>query len=81
MDRKRIEEKLRQAVEVNQAVMASMGEGLYTLDGRGLVAYVNPAAERLLGWRHDELFGRKMHDTFITNTATARPFPPRTALD
>jgi PAS domain S-box-containing protein len=56
------EEQLRHSLDFNLSVMANMGEGLYTLDGQGLVAYVNPAAERLLGWSSTELFGRKMHD-------------------
>src|SRR3990172_1153003 len=55
-------EQARQTLEFNQAVMANMGEGLYALDTRGLVTYINPAAERLFGWSSAELLGRKMHD-------------------
>jgi PAS domain S-box-containing protein len=72
---KRIEEELRLAVEVNQAVMSSMAEGLYTLDRNGGVVYMNPAAERLLGWRRDEILGRKMHDVIHYKHRDGRPFP------
>jgi PAS domain S-box-containing protein len=45
----------------DHAVMTNMNEGLYTVDGHGLVTFMNPAAERLFGWTLDELRGRKMH--------------------
>ena len=54
--------ELLEASKFNQAVMASMSEGLYTIDAQGLVTYINPAAERLFGWSSAELLGRKMHD-------------------
>jgi len=74
-DHRRMEEKLRQSMEFNQAVMANMGEGLYALDGRGLVAYVNPAAERLFGWKSDELLGRRMHEITHYQHQDGTPFP------
>ena len=51
------EEQLRLALQFNQAVIANMGEGLYVLDTRGLVTYINPIAERLFGWSSAELAG------------------------
>jgi PAS domain S-box-containing protein len=69
------EKQLRQALEFNQAVMASMGEGLYSLDAQGLVTFVNPAAERLLGWPSGELLGRKMHDIIHYRHPDGRQFP------
>ena len=56
------EARTRRALEFNQAIMANMSEGLYTLDGLGLLTYINPAAERLFGWASAELIGCKMHD-------------------
>ena len=49
-----------------RAVADSMGQGLYVLDARGLVTYMNERAERLLGWSQEALLGRVMHD--ITHT-------------
>jgi PAS domain S-box-containing protein len=63
------EERLRALLEFNQAVMANMGEGLYTVDTNGIVTSVNPAAERLFGWTSAELLGKRMHDV----THYARP--------
>jgi PAS domain S-box-containing protein len=56
------EAQLRHSLELNQSIMANMAEGLYTVNTRGLVTYMNPAAERLFGWSSAELLGRKMHD-------------------
>lgn len=67
--------ELRRALEFNQAAMANMGEGLYTVDIQGLVTYINPAAERLFGWSSAELLGRKMHDMTHYQHPDGRPFP------
>ena len=69
------DEQVRHTLEFNQAVMANMGEGLYTLDSRGLVTYMNPAAERLFGWSSAELLGRKMHDMIHYQHPDGKPFP------
>ncbi|MBI4525411.1 MAG: PAS domain S-box protein [Deltaproteobacteria bacterium] len=69
------EQQVRHALEFNQAVMANMAEGFYTLDSRGLVTYMNPAAERLFGWRSAELLGRKMHDMTHYQHPDGSPFP------
>ena len=69
------EEQIRHTLEFNQAVMANMGEGLYALDTRGLVTYINPAAERLFGWLSAELLGRKMHDVTHYQHPDGTPFP------
>ena len=69
------EEQVRHTLEFNQAVMANMGEGLYALDTRGLVTYINPAAERLFGWLSAELLGRKMHDVTHYQHLDGTPFP------
>jgi PAS domain S-box-containing protein len=81
-ERKRAEEALRQSeaesrrlLDYHQAVMANMGEGLYTTDTQGLVTYMNPAAENLLGWKSAELLGRRMHDVTHYQHPDGRPFP------
>jgi diguanylate cyclase (GGDEF)-like protein/PAS domain S-box-containing protein len=49
-----------------EAVADCMGEGLFTLDVDGLLTYLNPAAEALLGWTRNELRGRVMHEVIHT---------------
>jgi PAS domain S-box-containing protein len=81
-ERKRAEEALRKSeaesrrlLDYQQAVMANMGEGLYTTDTQGLVTYMNPAAESLFGWKSAELLGRRMHDVTHYQHPDGRPFP------
>ena len=69
------EERLRQRVAVDEAIMANMGEGLYTVDTDGLVTYVNPAAERLFGFSSAELMGHKMHEMTHYQHPDGTPFP------
>lgn len=56
------ETRLQRAFEFDQAVMASMSEGLYTIDREGLLTSMNPAAEALFGWRFAELKGQNLHN-------------------
>ena len=50
------------------AVLASMAEGLYQLDTEGRLVYLNPAGERLLGYRLEEIRGKNMHDVVHSHT-------------
>jgi two-component system, chemotaxis family, CheB/CheR fusion protein len=74
-ERKRTEDVLRRAAEFDEAVMTNMGEGLYTVDAQGLVTTLNPAAEKMLGWKLEELRGRKMHDMTHYKHPDGRPYP------
>jgi diguanylate cyclase (GGDEF)-like protein/PAS domain S-box-containing protein len=39
-----------------------IGEGIYVLDGQGRLTFMNPEAQRLLGWTEAELLGREVHE-------------------
>ena len=69
------ENELRQRSIIDEAVMANMGEGLYTLDINAAVTYVNPTAERILGFTSAELIGRKVHDILHYQHPDGTPFP------
>lgn len=45
----------------NQLLLNAAGEGIYGVDSQGLTTFVNPAAERMLGYSAAELAGRNMH--------------------
>jgi PAS domain S-box-containing protein len=49
-------------LEHARAIFDSLGEGLYAVNCRGEVTFVNRAAERMLDYRQHELLGRNMHD-------------------
>jgi PAS domain S-box-containing protein len=63
-----MENDLRGARDYLQAVTASMAEGLLTLDAGGRLAYMNDAADELLGWREEGLTGE-----LLSSLANHRP--------
>ena len=42
-------------------LLNAVGEGIYGFDLSGNAVFVNPAAERMTGWKADELLGKKIH--------------------
>jgi PAS domain S-box-containing protein len=44
-----------------ELILKSAGEGIYGLDQNGFTTFVNPAAERMLGWKAEELLGKPQH--------------------
>ncbi len=51
----------KEAEHFLSAVMDTMVEGLYTLDGEGRLTFMNSAASKILGWTEEELRGKDMH--------------------
>ena len=45
----------------NQLILRAAGEGIYGVNAEGKTTFVNPAAERMLGWAAEELVGHDMH--------------------
>ncbi len=56
------EEQLRYRPDFISALTDSLGEGVYALDREGRVTFMNPAAERMLGWKFSELCGQHVHE-------------------
>jgi PAS domain S-box-containing protein len=63
-------EKLRRSSETRiaaerdklRAVIGSVGDGLCAFDQNGELLFINPAGERLLGWKESELIGQSVLD-------------------
>jgi len=64
-----------EAEHFRSTMMDTMVEGLYALDDEGRVAFMNSAAERILGWTEDELRGKSMHDIVHFQHADGSPHP------
>ncbi|CAA9266859.1 MAG: hypothetical protein AVDCRST_MAG93-2448, partial [uncultured Chloroflexia bacterium] len=60
--RDRAERQLRQQLQYTKAITSSLRSGLYVVDRRGHLTYMNPAAESALGWSEAELMGTDMHE-------------------
>ncbi|HET8672570.1 MAG TPA: GAF domain-containing protein [Thermoleophilaceae bacterium] len=77
---------MKQGVSDVVSVFDAFGLGIYCADLDGRFTYVNPAAQRLLGWSADELLGRVVHDTIHHSHPDGSPFarkdcPLHQALD
>lgn len=64
-----------EAEHFRSTMMDTMVEGLYALDDEGRVAFMNSAAERILGWTEDELRGKSMHKIIHFQHADGSPHP------
>ena len=51
-------DRLCEQLAFTRAITGSLGEGVYALDANERITFVNPAAERLLGWTQAELLGK-----------------------
>ncbi|MDA3904229.1 MAG: EAL domain-containing protein [Desulfuromusa sp.] len=58
LEQKRKEQKLLKTIS------SSMGEGVYAIDIRGDITYINPAMEKMLGYPAGELLRQNAHDIF-----------------
>ena len=63
-DRKRAEAQTLEQKERAQVTLASIADAVITVDTSGGVEYMNPVAERLTGWRHDEAQGATLPSVF-----------------
>ena len=68
------EERQRLATNIRQLLDAS-GEGVYGLDARGVVTFVNRRGSEMLGYEPEELIGRVMHEVthYSRRDGTAYP--------
>ena len=61
--------------EFSRILTNNLGEGVYALDRQGRVTFMNPAAERLVGWTEAELRGKNMHEAVHYQHADGSPYP------
>jgi PAS domain S-box-containing protein len=54
-------EQLSRQLGFTSAITRSLGEGVYAIDQDGRLTFMNPAAERMLGWKEHELLGKPAH--------------------
>ena len=57
----RSERVFRNIERENQLILRAAGEGIYGVNADGITTFINPAAERMLGWKAEDLVGRDMH--------------------
>lgn len=63
-ERKQAEAELRESEAKLREITSELGDGIYVLDRAGNLTFMNRAAERMLGWREEELLGKNAHEAF-----------------
>lgn len=71
----RFEAVFRELERGNQLILQAAGEGIYGVDAKGCLTFLNPAAERMLGWKQNELIGRNGHSLLHHSYANGDPYP------
>ena len=61
----------------NRLLLEAAGEGIYGVDAEGITTFLNPAAERLLGWPAEELIGHAMHYVIHSRHEDGSPYPAK----
>ncbi len=82
-DRKRFEKALGEERERLSVTLRAMTEGVITTDERGVVQYVNEAAEMLTGWVEGAAIGRRLGEVCVLRHERTRgdvPVPFDTAM-
>jgi PAS domain S-box-containing protein len=77
-DRFALEAELSQLADANTmlAAVAAVADALYVVDAEGNIAFLNPAAVRILGYEDKgQLLGRPSHDTIHYVRPDGTPFP------
>lgn len=70
-------DQLEHQLTFSRAIAGSLAEGVCAIDGVGKITFVNPAAERLLGWQDADLRTRDAHTTLYgPNAATSHEASP-----
>jgi len=61
--------KLREREEWLSALLKSIGDGVIATDKSGRITFMNPLAEKLTGWRHEEALRKSLAEIFTTQEA------------
>ncbi len=68
-------QELNESKFQTEVLLHSMGEGVFGLKRNNTIALVNPAGERMVGLKQDQLVGRPIEDLFTLTKADGTPYP------
>jgi PAS domain S-box-containing protein len=67
--------ELHRLARQNELFLTSVGDGIYGVDSRGCITFINPAGAHTLGWHPDDLLGKPAHETFHAPRPDGHQFP------
>ncbi|MEW6738724.1 MAG: GAF domain-containing protein [Nitrospirota bacterium] len=56
------DERLQSSEKKLREITSALGEGVYVVNEHGRLIFMNPEAERLLGWKETELLDKNVHE-------------------
>jgi PAS domain S-box-containing protein len=72
--RERAEGRLREQRELLRVTLSSIGDAVVTTDAEGLIAFMNPVAQSLTGWKQEEVVDKPLTDVLhIVDEETGQP--------
>jgi PAS domain S-box-containing protein len=71
----RYQEERARLAQRNALLLESAAEGIFGLDHNGTIIFINPAAERIVGWRTGELLGKSQHALMHHTRVDGTPSP------
>ena len=69
------QETLQANEKLLSGITSSLGEGLLVMNDEGTLLFMNPEAERLLGWTESELFGKDANRIIHSQKRDGAPMP------
>jgi PAS domain S-box-containing protein len=72
---RRVEQMFSVIESENRLILRAAGEGIYGVDANGAATFINPAAERMLGWSARELVGSAMHEIIHHSNQDGEAYP------
>ncbi len=61
----------------DEALLGSIGEGVIAIDKFEKVIYVNEAAEKMFGWMHGEVGGKRYYDFWVAESESGELVPKK----
>jgi len=68
-------DELRHLRTTHELILDAAGEGIYGLDNEGRATFGNAATMEILGWKPEEVVGKKSHDIHHHSHADGSPYP------
>lgn len=71
-----VNERMRvQNAEMTHTLLNTLSDGVYATDTKGMLTFMNAAAEKVLGWREQDLIGKSVHELVQPTLPDGSPFP------
>jgi PAS domain S-box-containing protein len=71
-----VNERMRvQNAEMTHTLLNTLSDGVYATDTTGKLTFMNAAAEKVLGWREQDIMGKPVHELVQPTLPDGSPFP------